>query len=205
MSRPFVTLLPSILQKAKNKMTRTFQFGSSSLLPTVLLMTHQKKISLLALCFSLFLVGSCNESAGIFDFTNRPADLEQLSKSDLVRYGYALQVAILQAPDNVKKLNANEIKLALSKPDLERKDGSNHLWQYRTDACVLDVYWKQQKASKPISYFEIRQRRSVLDGTQPVVDPVQWQCVQSIIQDRRQAIDAGFSDLYADLSLKKGT
>ncbi len=191
-----------MLQQAKNKMIRTFKFGSSFLLPAHLFMTHQKKISLLALCLSLFLVGSCNESAGVFDFSNRPANLQQLSKSDLVRYGYALQVALLQTPDNVKKLNADEIKLALSKPDLERKDGQNNLWQYRTKGCVLDVYWKEKPSSKPVSYFEIRQRRSVLDGTEAVVDPVQWQCVQSVIQERRHVIDDGFNDIYADLSLK---
>ncbi len=192
----------SILQKAKDKMNRAFVFGSSLFCGVFLSLKHQKRVSLLALCLSLFLVGSCNESTEFLDFSEKPANLQQLSKSDLVRYGYALQMAILQKPNNIKKLSSNEVKLAFSTPDLERKDGRNAIWQYRTQGCVLDVYLKNKGAKQSVSHFEIRQRRSVLDGTQAVVDPVQWQCVQTVIQERRRAIDNGFSDIYADLSLK---
>lgn len=192
----------SILQKTKNGMNQTFDKSGSAVFAGRHLFLRGRNFSILALCLSLFLVGSCNESAGIFDFSNKPADLTQLSKSDLMRYGYALQVAMLQSSDNIKKLEARDIKLALSAPDFSRKDGRNNIWQYRTESCVLDIHWQEKKSSAPVSHFEFRQRRSALNGTQAVIDPVEWQCVQSIIQDRRDKIGKGFREAYADLSLK---
>ena len=186
----------NILQKTKIKKNQTHESGSLSLtgkkLSTVYVMT---------LCLSLFLVGSCNESAGFFDFSNKSPDLQKLSKSELVRYGYGLQVALLQKPEHIKKMELEEIELTFSKPDLVRSAGRHKMWQYRSDNCVMDIYWKDNGASQPVSHFEIRQRRSVLDGAQAVVEPVVWECVQNIIQTNRHDIEAGFDDIYADLSL----
>lgn len=179
-----------ILQKMNNGKNQTFKSGFSAIYNSKF-----NKISMLAFALSLFLVGSCNESAGFFDFSRKPEHLNNLSKADLVRYGYALQVAMLQQPENIEKLQADEIKLALSKPDMERKDGANNIWQYRTKDCVLDIYWNKANSSNPVSYVEFRQRRSILDATQPVADPVEWQCLQTIIQDRRRAIRRGFNDI----------
>ena len=188
----------SILQMRQFRGSRTVYESGSSISASV----KNSKLPLLALCLSLFLVGSCNESASIFDFSKKPNDLQQLTKSERVRYGHALQAAILQSPDDITKLQASEVKLALSSPDLEREDGYNKVWQYRGQDCVLDVYWQKINAQTPISHFEIRQRRSVLDGTQAVIEPVKWQCIQNIIQQRRDDIDEGFREAYADLSLK---
>ncbi len=185
----------NILQKTKIKLNRAFASGSS------VWYTHKPKFNLLAISLSLFLVGSCNESATIFDFSKKPSSLVDYSKADLVRYGYALQQALLKEPADIKKLNAQEVKLVLASPDFARKDGRQTHWQYRSKACVMDVFLKGKNNAK-VSYYDIRQRRSVLDGTQEIADPVEWQCVQSIIQERRRDIAKGFSDIYADLSLK---
>jgi len=83
-----------------------------------------------------------------------------------------------------------------------RQDGRNHVWQYRAENCVLDIYWRNKGEKQPVSHFEIRQRRSVLDSTQAIIEPVKWQCVQSIIEKNRGNIDRGFDDIYADFSLK---
>lgn len=97
-------------------------------------------------------------------------------------------------------MQLEEIELAFSKPDLVRDAGQHKMWQYRADNCVMDIYWKDNGESYPVSYFEIRQRRSVLDGTQAVIEPMQWQCVQAIIETNRREIEAGFGEIYADLS-----
>lgn len=187
---------PCILQKAKKCMNQTVKSGSAFIGTP-----KRQRACFLALCCSLFLVGSCNENSTVFDFSTKPADLTKLSKSELIRHGYALQVAMIQTPENISKLTADDVKLALSSPDFSRQDGGNHMWQYRTDACVLDIFWKQDKAEKSVSHFEFRQRRSVLNMSEAVIDPVKWQCVQQIIQDHRDDIEQGFSDIYAVLSL----
>lgn len=184
-----------ILQIAKIKKSQATMPGSSSKN-----FFHFRK-NLFILSLSLFLVGSCNESAGIFDFSNKPQELKKLTQSELVRYGYALQVAMLQNPKNIKKLEADEIELSLSAPDLIKKEGINNIWQYRADSCVLDIYWNKKGSKNPVSYYEIRQRRSILNTAEAVEDPIEWQCIQTIIQDRRQIIRNGFNKNYADLSL----
>ena len=157
---------------------------------------------MLALGLSLFLIGSCNESAGFFDHLNKPVNIGQLDKDDLIRYGYDIQAALTYKPDDLKHLRRGDLKLALAKPDLNRKEGSKNVWQYRTDSCVLDVYWQKNQAQATISHYEFRERRSIFETKSGTRDPAAWHCMQSLIEQRREIVQKGFEETYADLSLK---
>ncbi len=156
------------------------------------------RLNVVMMAFSLLLVGSCNESATILDFSKTPQNLESLSKADLMRYGYALQVTMHNDPNSLKQMTSHEVFLALSTPDLTRNDGRNNIGQYRTDKCVMDIFWR---IGDTISHYEFRQRRSVLNSAQAIEPPRAWQCVQEIIEQRKEAIEDGFKETYAVLSL----
>lgn len=150
----------------------------------------------LALCLCLFLVGSCNEQVELFDFSKKPASFELLSQGDLVRYGYAVQVAMIQGTENIKKLRAQDISLALSLPDLDRQDGVGRAWQYRTGSCIMDIFWKKNGQQSEASHVEFRSRRIITENKKGDVST--WRCVQEIIQQRREKIDAGFEQEHVD-------
>ena len=161
----------------------------------------RKTLSMLALGLSLFLMGSCNESATIFSEPHKPVNLGELSKDDLIRYGYKIQAALTYKPDDLRQLRRADLKLALAKPDLNRKEGNKNVWQYRTASCVLDVYWQKNRPQATISHYEFRERRSIFDKASAANDPAAWHCMQSLIEQRREVVQKSFEEAYADLSL----
>lgn len=156
----------------------------------------------MVLGLSLLLIGSCNESADVFDFSKKPVVLTQLDKSDLIRYAYKVQAALTYRPENLKNLRRGDLKLALAQPDLNRRDGGKAIWQYRNESCVLDVYWQQPKESSKIVHYEFRMRRSIFDKVDAASDPAAWQCLQSLINERQEIVRREFEETYAVLSLK---
>lgn len=47
-------------------------------------------------------------------------------------------------PQNVLTLTGKDIVIALKDPELIRRDLPTVIWQYRSDVCVLDIYFKTQ-------------------------------------------------------------
>jgi hypothetical protein len=184
-----------ILQKAKKSMNQTEKSGSS------FMVYGRKTLSMLVLGLSLFLIGSCNESASIFSEIQKPVNLGELNKDDLIRYGYKIQAALTYKPEDLKELRRADLKLALATPDLNRKEGGKNVWQYRTKSCVLDVYWQQNKPQAKIAHYEFRERRSIFEKATLSNDPAAWHCMQSLIEQRREIVQKGFEETYADLSL----
>lgn len=184
-----------ILQKAKKSVNQTEKSGSS------FMAYSRRALMTLAMGLSLFLVGSCNESASLFDNIDKRVDLSSLDKEDLIRYGYKIQAALTYKPADLKHLRRDDLKLALAAPDLDRKDGAVNVWQYRSENCVMDVYWTKPNDQATIKHYEFRERRSVFDKPLEENTPAAWRCMQSFIEERHEIVREGFTDIYADLSL----
>lgn len=159
----------------------------------------KKKILLsLTLLLSLFLVGSCNERSTFFDFAKTKPDLSAMNKGDLMRYAYALQAGLMNKPEQIGQLRPQDIKLALAEPDLNRAEGKARVWHYQSNACALDVYWREGMDS--VGHHEFRARQTVSQkGVSNNTLPSSWACIQNIIETRRAAIDENLSYQYANL------
>jgi hypothetical protein len=157
----------------------------------------------LVLCLSLFLVGSCNERAAFTDLAAVKPDLSVMEKSDLLRYAYALQAGLMNAPQDIGKLRTSDIHLVLASPDLERADGAARVWQYRTNLCVLDIHWRATEAQSAVKHHEFRARQIVSRHTTAVTESTSepLSCIQSIIQERRAEVEQNLFETYAVLSL----
>jgi len=155
---------------------------------------------------SLFLIGSCNEKAEVIDFSNAQPSLIEMSKGQMVRHSYKIQTALSQDPTVLPEFSSKELKLALAKPDLKRVEGKAEIWHYLGKQCVLDVYWVKKKSNANFkqAHYEFRERRGLFQNVAYSNDGFQdWQCMQSLIQDRRSKIEANFDDLYAVLDLNE--
>lgn len=156
----------------------------------------------LALCLSLFLVGSCNERSTFLDFTEIKPDLSLMDQGDLIRYAYAVQAGLMNKPQNINFLRQADIKLALAEPDLERAEGNARVWQYQSNECILDVYWHAGDTQDNIDHHEFRARQSVSQtGISDHSTPAAWTCMQNFIEGRRAMIEKNLSETYAVLSL----
>ncbi len=77
----------------------------------------------------------------------------------------ALQADILREisynPNAVLRLKGRDIVEALKAPGLIRKDLPTVIWQYRSDQCVLDVFFKtssgEVESARP-AHYELRMR-----------------------------------------------
>lgn len=60
--------------------------------------------------------------------------------------------------DRLVSVSPVELENAFGKAEFIRKEGVNQVWQYRSGACVLDVYLIPPQAGKPldVAYVETR-------------------------------------------------
>ncbi len=152
---------------------------------------------------SLLLVGSCNnaatESAKVLNSKHR--DYADLSKGQLIRHAYDLQNAAAENPDSFYKMTARDLTLMLARPDLERKDYPGVAWQYRSDSCVLDVYYTAANDAalddSQIQHYEIRERGVITHANGG--DAPSWNCLQSLYQERQKVIEASFNEIFASV------
>lgn len=69
--------------------------------------------------------------------------------------------AVSGNPDNLIKLDGHGVRVVLDEPEMVRADLPSVLWQYRTERCVLDVYFKSKSRNAdnaPVVYYETRAR-----------------------------------------------
>lgn len=170
---------------------------------------HTPVFVTILLAFSLFLLGSCNEKVVIADVSKNEIEISALSKHKALGHVYKIHAALAQSPDRITALSKQELQWVLAKPDSIRVEGRSQVWHYMGQECVLDVYWIQ-KSNKIFvqDYYEFRERlklfRTISSGADDREDRIEdWQCMQSLIQERRQKIDSEFDDLYAVLDLKE--
>jgi hypothetical protein len=63
--------------------------------------------------------------------------------------------------NNILDLSGREIYSIFSQPELIRTDAPTTIWQYRTAACVLDIYYTTRETTAlraPAVHYEIRAR-----------------------------------------------
>lgn len=68
-------------------------------------------------------------------------------------------------PDNFLRLKGRDIAFAMSTPELVRYEFPSVVWQYRTGACVLDVYFAsmdEDVSNAPVIHYEIRAREKTI-------------------------------------------
>lgn len=59
-------------------------------------------------------------------------------------------------PTSVLGLGPRDLEKLLGAPKLVRRDAPAEIWQYRSEACVLDVFLYQVAAGAEVKYAEAR-------------------------------------------------
>ncbi|MEO9900043.1 hypothetical protein [Nisaea sp.] len=62
-------------------------------------------------------------------------------------------------PKRLLDLGQHDLSSILGKPAFVRRDMSAVVWQYRTDACVLDLFLYEHGRDLAVTYYEFRPRR----------------------------------------------
>ncbi len=79
-------------------------------------------------------------------------------------YAEDLKKLLVKDPEKLRMLLGQDIHLVMVKPDLERKDAMMSMWQFRSEACVLDVYFQSAEDWQfaPVMHYEMRERQKAL-------------------------------------------
>jgi|GEM_PF-1717009 len=64
--------------------------------------------------------------------------------------------------DELLGLTIDDVKSALSRPQLMRRDGPIEIWQYRTANCVLDLYFDTRGDAATVAHYELRAREKAM-------------------------------------------
>lgn len=83
-------------------------------------------------------------------------------------------------PENLLKVTARDVRALLSEPELVRAELPTTVWQYRTDTCVLDIYFQAQSAddpAAPVVHYEMR-------GREKQTQHARANCIKSLIHQR---------------------
>jgi hypothetical protein len=91
-----------------------------------------------------------------------------------------IQRALGARHDNLFKLRAAAVRTAFGEPELVRADMPTIVWQYRSNNCVLDVYFKADEGDvhyAPVVFYEVRSRQTGADVNQPA----EQSCFDSIL------------------------
>lgn len=65
--------------------------------------------------------------------------------------------------DNLGELQGASVRAALDEPEMVRTDLPTIVWQYRSDQCVLDIYFKsdeQEATFANVIHYEMRHREA---------------------------------------------
>ena len=97
------------------------------------------------------------------------------------RYVSSLYDLVGTDPENLKQLLASDLEKMFDKPELKRREGNVTVWQYRSDACVLDVYFKGDDET-PLDYV-LRPRNVAyfVGGEESTEDLSEVDCIDTII------------------------
>ena len=76
---------------------------------------------------------------------------------------YELKRKITQSPDNIIQAKAVEVREIFKKPHFERLEYPTFVWQYKSNDCVMDVYFtdfekRADISALPVQYVELRNR-----------------------------------------------
>jgi len=172
----------SFYYQTKLQTNRIIRSGLSFIIRNVRL----RDVATAALSFTI--IGICHLTLGASAYSGMRADLSAMSKPQMFRYAVSVQTAASQNPDVILSLSADDVKLMLAAPDLNRRDGAGAVWQYRTASCVLDVFMDEDQ----IKHYEFRSRRL---GDEAVIDAPS--CLKDLYTARRSLIAQAFEEVFA--------
>lgn len=90
-------------------------------------------------------------------------------------------------PENLMKLTKQEISFIFGKPTFARKDAEARVWQYKTNNCVIDFYFYDERNAKnasPVSYVDMRFKEELYPGSASkgsVSVQEQSKCLQDVV------------------------
>jgi hypothetical protein len=129
----------------------------------------------------VLLVGSCNMSQLPWSFgsTTRAEQVRTALFPDRAAFqGVAYRPAagyisrarsfVESEPDSLLLMTQQEIGFLFGKPTFHRKDANAEVWQYKTGACVADLYFYNEKGrpgQSPLSYVDIRLEDEMKPGS----------------------------------------
>ena len=84
-------------------------------------------------------------------------------------------------PEQLKQLQVSDLEQMFDQPELKRREGNLTVWQYRSDACVLDIYFRGDDDT-PLDYV-LRPRNVAyfVGGEDSSVDLSEVDCIDTII------------------------
>jgi hypothetical protein len=145
------------------------------------------------LCILPFLVVSTNGVQAFISSRALAATDATVSPSEdegSIGYGRALRERLARAPDTLLNLRDADILFAFAQPQLRRMEGPVRLWQYRTENCVMDVYFREQGKALSVVHYELRPRDKAVFADHPVQSDSRFQeksCVQALLSGEHGA------------------
>lgn len=106
-----------------------------------------------------------------------------------------IQRALNARHDNLYKLQGASVRAAFNEPELVRSDIPTTVWQYRNQACVLDIYFKSDDADvtyAPVVHYEVRNRANGDDVSPADIDT----CLKSMLPASSGAAILNVSSFY---------
>lgn len=160
-------------------------------------------LGLALLPLAVLLVGSCkvSEMPGSYGGSESPAHFRLAlfpdSRSAVAEdyqpargYVARAQKYIAGDPAALTKLTVREIGYLFGAPSLERRDADARIWQYRTDGCVMDVYFyknDRQAGGYEVSYVDFRSGEQLKVGgpiaEAPAASRHQSRCLRMLVSN----------------------
>jgi hypothetical protein len=84
--------------------------------------------------------------------------------------------------DNLLSAMGRDVQSVLREPELVRQDRPTVIWQYRSDSCVLDIYFATEDEDPlfaPVVHYEIRSREA-----EKMTEDQEKSCLRSLIRQR---------------------
>ena len=116
--------------------------------------------------------------------------LKAMSDSERHRHAETLSGLLHDDPEVLGMLIGEELRLVLQQPGLSRADGPVQIWQYRSDLCVLDVYFSGHVGDdghfNRVVHYEtrIRKKAKLVSSSEVSHDIDARHCLRSIIDSR---------------------
>lgn len=93
-----------------------------------------------------------------------------------------MQKALIARADNLVKMHGATVMAALGEASLVRADLPTVIWQYRSESCVLDIYFKADDADvvlAPVIHYEMRSRLETGADAHNIND--EKRCIRSLV------------------------
>ncbi|MGE5506856.1 MAG: hypothetical protein ACM31L_20725 [Actinomycetota bacterium] len=69
----------------------------------------------------------------------------------------------VDGPSGLKGLTAGQVRSVLGSPNFRRRDNPAEIWQYRGNACTLDLFLYDEEGRQTVSHWAVRSQNGVGD------------------------------------------